>query len=360
MLQVGDSMTAVYNGTFEDPLEFVPTDVPDSAWFWPEHGIVEDDTLKIFMSEFIKTSGTPGWNFAYDGLYLAKFSYPGLEMTDLYEIMYYHDNEVRYGNQLMHDGNYIYIYGRKALASNVPYIHVARAGAGNLEGPWEFYNGNEWVDDPLQTDRISFEAVSQQYAVFEHQGKYILLTQGIWLSAKIHTLTSYHPEGPFSNKTLIYTTPYPYPDMFTYNAWAHPQFDEDNELLVSYNSNGDFWQIFNNVELYRPNFIRVPYTMIDSGFISSSVSDSQHINPGVALFQNYPNPVKDLTTIEYELLFDSLVHLRIMDLSGRVHISQRLPVQKPGKGKIIMDLSTFPPGLYIYSILDQTRLLIKE
>jgi len=59
VLQERDSMTAMYQGSFEDPDDFVLTNTPDSTWFWPEHGIVEEDTLKIIFSEFGTEDGQP-------------------------------------------------------------------------------------------------------------------------------------------------------------------------------------------------------------------------------------------------------------------------------------------------------------
>lgn len=45
------------------------------------------------------------------------------------------------------------------------------------------------------------------------------------------------------------------PNLLTYNAMAHPQFEKDNMILVSYNLNTlVFAQLFSDVSTYRPRF----------------------------------------------------------------------------------------------------------
>ncbi|NQV02235.1 MAG: DUF5005 domain-containing protein, partial [Bacteroidia bacterium] len=312
ILQQEDSLQSIFNGTFEDPSDFIATPDPDSSWFWPEHGMVENDTLKIFMSEFITNNGAPGWNFEFRDTYLVFLSYPGLELLGMEVLPYHEINEVMYGNQLLIEGNYTYIYGRRDGPNNVANAHIARTTTDNLNGSWEFFDGNGWTTDASASYWITYQAVSQQYAAFKHQAKYVLLTQQIWLGTKIYTFTADAPEGPWDNFTEIYSTPLPFPDMFTYNAWAHPQFNEQDELLVSYNSNGDFWQIFNNVELYRPTFIRVPFELIDSTFILSNTSHQDPVKKEeMVLYQNYPNPVLDKTTIALSLKKEMFVNLEL-------------------------------------------------
>ena len=69
----------------------------------------------------------------------------------------------------------------------------------------------------------------------------------------------------FYNKKLLYTVPEPSEDseLYSYNAMAHPQYSKDGKLLVSYCINshrpGRLWE---DVSVYRPRFLRVPYSLI--------------------------------------------------------------------------------------------------
>jgi hypothetical protein len=46
--------------------------------------------------------------------------------------------------------------------------------------------------------------------------------------------------------------------IWMYNPHAHPQFDSDNELLVSYDINSDAGADLIYADAYRPKFIRIP------------------------------------------------------------------------------------------------------
>lgn len=352
VLQTGESMEALYQGSFEDPDDFVLTNNPDSTWFWPEHGTVEDDTLRFIFSEFGTGDGEPGWNFEYRDAYIVNFTYPELEFVNIVLLPHYQENGVMYGDRLMNYGDYTYIYGRKEgnPDTHIPYPHVARVPIGELTGIWEFYDGNNWANDPASSLRISLYPVSQQFGVFQHADKFVMITQQIWLGGKIYSLVSDSPDGPFANRTELYTTPYPFEDMFTYNAYPHPQFDEDNELLISYNSNGDFWEIFNNVELYRPNFFRVPYTMIDTSFTPLGLTPEndqrlQHVSC-------FPNPAPDLVLISFVIERNDFLDLKIYNANGfEVFCRPKMWFQK-GKHTIEVSLKELPAGIYIYRISD--------
>ena len=300
--QQGDLMQAIYRGGMTDTLSFIPTEFPDSIWFWPEQGIVENDTLKLLMAEYIINDGPPGWNYEFRNTYLVYLSYPGFEILEKKLLPYYASNGVMYGTQLMVDGDYTYIYGRKNEPGFITNAHLARVSKGNLIGLWEFYDGDGWSADPASSLLITSQIVSQQYAVFKHQQKFVLLTQETLLGPKIYTMTANLPEGPWDNLTEIYSTPIYSDSMWTYNALAHPQFNDQNALLVSYNTNGAFDSVLHNVEFYRPTFIRVPFVMIDTSF---AIGINDQPPPGdysnLILFQNNPNPVSQQTTIAFDL-----------------------------------------------------------
>lgn len=349
VIQEDTVMTALYNGTFEAPVDFVKTLNPDTTWYWPEHGIVENDTLKIIFSEFGPTDGTPGWNFEYRSAWVVLFSYPELELIQQIYLPYYEDNGVMYGDRIMTDGGYSYIYGRKEEnpSNNIPHAHLARVASGNLLSDWEFYDGNNWVSDPIGSNKLTDQPVSQQFGVFPHQDKYVMITQEIWLGNKVYSMVANQPEGPWSNATMIYDIPLPFADMLTYNAYPHPQFDENNELLVSYNSNGDFWEIFNNVELYRPNFFRISYEEIHPSFTPTGIISPKGNNMDVIL---YPNPAQNNITFELTCEENDILEINIYNTIGVKVRRLNLPVIVGGNQKANVDISDLKRGLYLFEI----------
>ncbi len=363
VLQDGDSMRALFGGTFQNPESFVSAPNESSDWYWPEHGLLENDTLKIFFSEFVITSGQAGFNFKYKAAMVARFTFPEITIVDFTTLPYYDTNGVCYGNSVLVENGYTYIFGRKEYDTvhHIPYPHIARVPEGNILAPWEFYNGSSWSIDPAETKKISSVAVSQQYGVFKMNNKYVVINQEIWFSTKIYSYTSNRIEGPWSNKSLLYNTPVLYPDVFTYNAFPHPQFNEINSLLVSYNSNGNFAEIFKNVEIYRPRFIRVPFSMIDPTFVSvNTYNEKRNSQDEIILFQNYPNPATGTTKIKFTVTKKSFVSLHLSNIIGQEIQSYINKVLDPGDYEVEVDLQKLKPGMYSYRINNNSFKLIKN
>lgn len=363
VLQDGDSMAAHFGGTFQNPKSFVSSADDNSDWYWPEHGILENDTLKIFFSEFVLASGPAGFNFKYKAAKLAMFTYPDLTLVDFRELPYYDKNGVCYGNSVLVENGYTYIFGRKEndTVYHISYPHIARVPVGNIMAPWEFYNGSSWSTNPDETQKISVVAVSQQYGVFKLKDKYAIINQEIWFSTKIYSYTSNHIEGPWNNKNLLYDTPILFANTFTYNAFPHPQFNEDDKLLISYNSNGNFADIFKNVEVYRPRFIRVPFTMIDPTY--TSLEDHQKNNwdsNTVILFQNYPNPAEFSTKIKFTVARKCFVCLHLNTIEGKEIQTYVNKILDPGDYYVDMDLQNLKYGAYSYRINNTSFKFIKN
>jgi hypothetical protein len=104
-----------------------------------------------------------------------------------------------------------------------------------------------------------FDGVSNQFSVIEWQHHYILITQDLFFSPEILAYRSATPLGPWTDRTVIYRTPESNrPNLFTYNAVAHPEFMDGESLLISYNVNSsNFADLFADTSIYRPRFIRV-------------------------------------------------------------------------------------------------------
>lgn len=95
-------------------------------------------------------------------------------------------------------------------------------------------------------------------------GKIIyLLTQDPIFGRKIRLCKSDSPVGPFTDEKVIYEVPEEdgTGPMFSYNAIAHPEFSDDENLIISYSKNPHrFWDNFNNfgsADLYNPVFIKI-------------------------------------------------------------------------------------------------------
>lgn len=79
----------------------------------------------------------------------------------------------------------------------------------------------------------------------------------------VTTWYSCSPQGPWSNKTTVYTTPEAGANgckvgtLFTYNAKAHSEFTDSNGILISYNVNANDSSDLVCANDYMPRFVRV-------------------------------------------------------------------------------------------------------
>ena len=290
------------------------------SYFWPGHGYAKGDTAVTFWQEY------SGADMAHVQNYVAKIFTP--DLTDASAIKKFTSlslpPEFEFGTAVVVDSTdqFVYLYGfKKDWIIFRPY--VARFPmTQDVLGPWEFFDGNGWtenVNNVQQLMETTDDYVSPSFSVLKLQGKYYMISQDIGfltcgLGRDIYSWESDSPQGPFTNKKLLYTIEDQYNGeyMITYNATAHPEFIKDNELLISYNVNGACTSYcqdpFNNrydADLYRPKFIRVPLDYIDPGLnvpdpvfpVDPVTGIENQVSNGITA---YPNPSENgLIMIEF-------------------------------------------------------------
>ena len=238
--------------------------LPESAaWFWPGDGMIEEGKLKVYLSRFTQ-SKSGMWNFQWHSTWLATYSLPEIKEESVIEIPYGQAKQVHYGHALLEEPDYTYVYG-----AHEGRPHAARYQAGNVTNPWEFFTGEKWTGDPAQSGPMGDMYASEQFTVLKIQDKYIYVTQLDSFSRDICSFVAETPYGPWKDKSLLYSTPIPGEDenLITYNAILHPQFMDDERILLSYNMNSFVLEDhFSNADIYRPRFVWVPLKLIDPGF----------------------------------------------------------------------------------------------
>jgi hypothetical protein len=289
----GTSARSLYRGTYDDPESlFIPEySGEDYRWYWPGHGFTEDSVFYMFALHMyndlskINKSDKPeeemdkadlmeemAWTFAVAGVDLLRYSLPDFELLGIDSVDYTYDIDFHLGNCVYTEGNDIYFCGTRN-ESDGSHIYFARTHRGNYpyHENWEFFDGENWVTDHYKAVPMKMDiSISEQFSIFKIKDKYVLLSMAK-MTSDIITYTSDYPFKGYGNKTLIYTTPEtnnnPEGRLFTYNALAHPQYMEGDQLLVSYCINSrTVRDVFTDVDTYRARFIRVPLEMIDPSF----------------------------------------------------------------------------------------------
>jgi len=262
----GDSARTIYGGTPEQPLPVIVSENVNGchAVYWPHHGFVKNGILHLFASNIV-FGGSGMWDFYCRALVYCRLSYPDFALIDRQEMLAYPVNNVDYGFGLHEYRGHYYFYGSQFNGFKST-LHVGRARLiDNILQDWEYFDGTGWTVDPSKTNPLSGidVPISSQFSIIKYKKKFILLSQERGIGTNdIYTFVADNPVGPWYNKKKIYSTPEPVQDsnLFAYNAMAHPQYDKDGMLLVSYCLN--MHNPTHRVSDYRPRFIRVPYRLI--------------------------------------------------------------------------------------------------
>jgi hypothetical protein len=261
-----DSARTICGGTPERQRPVIESEPVDGhhAVYWLHHGFFRDGILHLFASRIV-FGGNGMWDFRCHSVAYFRLSYPDFGIIDKQDLSSYPINKAAYGYGLHEYLGHYYFYGSRpdGLSST---LHVGRARLIDKKlQEWEYFDGTNWTADPSKTCPLEGldVAVSSQFSIFKYRGKYILLNQEKGIGTNdIYTFIADSPVGPWYNKRKIYSTPEPVQDknLFAYNAMAHPQYDRNGMLLVSYCLNTH--KPTPRVMDYRPRFIRIPYRLI--------------------------------------------------------------------------------------------------
>lgn len=259
----------ITGGTRAAPTALMPS--PDRAhWYWSRDGMMADGRLDVIYSEFAKTgSGAP--DYRWDRNVLAQYSLRNLSHpADVLPLP--SNDDTSWGAWLTRSHGYTYIYGTEDRGAR-KYLHVARVPGNDLTGHWQFLTADgRWSGRESASARVAGRPgasinVSNELSVVRHGRVFVLVTQDMNapLSAGIDLAYSCSPTGPFVDETTVYSTPetgaagtYRDANVYTYNPHEHPELDQGNRLVISYNVNSlASADLYRKASIYRPRFIVV-------------------------------------------------------------------------------------------------------
>jgi hypothetical protein len=311
---------------------FVPN-TPNASpgdWYWLMDGIALKDTIYVFALRLNHTSA--GLGFEINGVALLKFTMdPNNFISDVeqYDTPLFFKNEIEnweivLGQAVMPmtsiSGNpspdgYIYVYGPRNNASGKELV-AARVLPEKIEDfqHWQYWNGTAWGSDIGNCAPLT-NGISQEFSLSPiGDDKYLLVFQ---MGSSVALRIGESPTGPFGIFYSIYDCPEVLqdPDIFVYNAKAHPSLSNENEMLISYNVNTfDFGDHFSNADIYRPRFIYLKMKDSTTSISGNSVS----LPDKFSLNQNYPNPFNPSTKISFTVPTAAMVSIKIFNALGEM------------------------------------------
>lgn len=255
-IQDGDCLETHFGGTAAAPRDLV-TPATSGHWFWSGDPIVDGRTVEIVMTEWALG---PGGDWQHVGDSLARFSLPDLELQSVVALP--GPTDVMWGEHVLVDGAWTYVYGLRSADPFQRYLHVARVPTGQLGQPssWRFWTGSGWSADPPDSTSI-LTGVADADVIPTGDG-YVLLAQqqGYFPSLEIYAYRSSSPVGPWSAPDLLTTIPTPEAGVFTYGAMPHPEFTDGDSLLIGYSVNSfGAGAVYANAGEYRPRFLAIPF-----------------------------------------------------------------------------------------------------
>jgi len=238
-------------------------------------------------------------SFTYYGSAIAQLSLPSLSLESVQPLLNVWPSTVAWGSALWLEGSYgsytLYIYGiqnKQQLTGKVPYLARVNPGLGYSAiadtNNWTVWNGGAWANGLTNAAQLigasndpnnAGDQISDEFSVKKIRtskgSAYLLLgmdttvAYGTWRDITLYSACA--PQGPFSRKTVVYSTPetgsFQVPGMTTsqslagtllvYNPHLHPQFKSSDRLLISYDINASKSEDLLYADAYRPRFIRV-------------------------------------------------------------------------------------------------------
>jgi len=258
-------------------------EAPAQSYVWLQDGAIIGKNLYLFPYQVISDHTQPeGMQFGIMGIQMVRvpienerpqfqkavmkrspfwFSHGGSDFTFGGAVT---ANTVQAGAERP-DG-YVYVFGYKTTWVLRQAI-CARVKAEDFElfDKYEYWDGITWQRDILRCapliDHVSTEFSVSQVLKGRNKGKWLAVytydTNTIYVCASLgETIV-----GPFEPPQVVYRKPEP--DLYKqttycYNAKAHPQLSESQNVLVSYNVNTyNFEHNLSDCDVYVPRFIRL-------------------------------------------------------------------------------------------------------
>ena len=366
ILKDDTSLTAYYGGTIDNPSSLIPGEGNDI--FWPEHATIENDTIKILAVRVIyEDNNTAGFNFRTGTTHLAQFTYPEMEHISTQEVDFIADSTIRFGAHILERNDYTYIFGVKdTTADDMTWsIPVLARYENSISEPWEFYAGSgNWSYNYEDLRTIGDRPMSESFFVYEKNDKFYLIMHEIWTVGELYILEADNITGPFNRdltggvENLFCIIP-PHGSNFTYNLFAHPQFQNQDSILISFNVNtSNFSSIYTDTKNYRARFL---WLSVDDA-VSTAIPDTVYI------FDDYTddmvNSTNDLKTNAQQLdyyggnIYAKNINepsvLDIFSIEGKKYLSEKLNEDK------VINIDNLPNKILIIQLVNKTGIITKK
>jgi len=239
------------------PSEAFECSVP-GEWYWPLSGLRIGPLLHLFVMR-LKARGGGAFGFAVTANEIFTVENPDAPPADWTarrkELPF---REFTFGAASVLDRGTPHVYGHPRDSTD---IYMARVPGGALDDfdQWRFYSPAGW-HHTVPTQPV-FKGGATEMSVSKIGERFVAVHSAPFLSPEIQVRTAPNPDGPWSPPRTVYRCPDAAwkKGYFCYAAKAHPELaSTPDELVITYACNSqDFWDLFRDLRLYWPRFVRV-------------------------------------------------------------------------------------------------------
>jgi len=254
------------------PIDLI-SPVDGRGWLLIQNGVMVNDRLYLFMSQFDRPSDLLRPDRSPLGQWLAVVDNPQADPRDwcITQVRmpfssYARRRDVTFGSGAIVDGKYVYIYGTddtSRLTSQNRFLTVARVPVDEVAdmSKWRFLRSGRWSHDFMHADRISdYMSTDLSVAYMPGLKRYLMVYTDCDISNRIVARTAPTPIGPWSQIQKLHACREGAGDakLYSYGGKAHPSLSSDGKLVISYlTSSVDTWQVAMDARLYWPTFVTV-------------------------------------------------------------------------------------------------------
>lgn len=255
-------MAYFYQGELSDPKSFFS--IPGDTWFWTGHGTLIDGQLVVFLIEEKSTPEDPG--FEAVGWYIALIQNPNdspLEW-DITYIKGTDTNQIIVGSSAVFiDENYLYAYG--VAEPQTHHVYLARFQLNDIKqgklNDMEWWNNKVWTSrSPIDDNTTPLFVGQTEFSVhFDPRlNQYIQIQTHGFGAASLGYRKAEKPQGPWSEPILFYQPKINHQNEFVYTANAHPEFTDQEGVLITYNINNSlFEKLLEDESIYFPKTVKL-------------------------------------------------------------------------------------------------------
>ena len=254
-------MSYYHQGKSSPPKSFFSIPAADT-WFWTGHGALIDGQLVIFLIEEKSTS--EGLGFAAVGWYVALIANPNDPPLD-WDITYIKGTDtgplIVGSSAVFVDGEYVYAYAVSEPKTHEVYL--ARLSVKNIihadVSKIEWWNNQTWGQSLAQNTAPLFIGQTEFSVHFDPTlNQYIQIQTYGFGMASLGYRKANNPQGPWSQPIMFYHPKIKGHNLMIYSANAHPEFNTEDGILVTYNiNNNDFDQLLLDQSIYFPRMIKL-------------------------------------------------------------------------------------------------------